>query len=103
MVTFANFARTSKWEAVYVNKLWYPFDEHDPRLFAPVCILHMYQVIIYMVYFTATDAMILMVIIQINQHFNSIAIKMSIISSTEEIKSLVERYCRASELKRFLS
>ena len=50
----------------------------------------MYQVIIHMIYFAATDALILMIMAHVNHQFRLIADKMSSISSNEDIKLLVD-------------
>lgn len=98
LVTFGKSLADLRWEAVYVNKLWYPLDEQNPIFFVPVCLFHMIHATIYMIYFTASDITILMVMIHINRQFDLIAGKMSSIKNSEEVKLLVERHCSTTKI-----
>lgn len=98
LITIKKYLSDLKWEPMYVNQLWYPFDEQDPMFYVPACVFHLIHGVIFMFYFAATDSLVLMIMIHINQQFNLIAEKMSAIRNSEdEMKQLVEKHCRATK------
>ena len=84
-----------KWVAIYINHLWYPFNDQDMSFYVPVSLFHLCFHVIFMSCYVAIDALILIIIVFINQQYQQIANKFMSPTSLDgaELKNLVDQQC----------
>ena len=105
LTTLSNFFIGGKWVAVHPNHLWYPFNDQDMSFYVPICFYHFCFFVIFLSCYVAIDALILIIIIFINQQYQQIANEFMSPTSLDgaELKNLVDQQCRITryEMKFF--
>lgn len=98
LTTLNTYWTEGKWLAIYTNHLYYPFDAQEMRAFFPVSLFHLCFHTIFMSCYSATDALILVILIFINQQYLLIANKFKSEASLngEEFKQLVDQHCKVT-------
>ena len=73
LTTLSKYFIEGKWVATYIKHLWYPFNDQDISFYVPLNLFHLCFHVIFISCYVASDAMILIILIFINQQFQFIS------------------------------